>query len=508
MWRIFLLAGFVALGGYFLLSPGGLLGDSIYDVFGVSAVAAVLVGVRWHRPRQSAAWYVFALGISLLVAGDLIWSFHENILGVAAPFPSVADGFYLAAYPMMAASLLMMIHSREAGRDRPALVDTAIISVSGGSLSWVFLMSPYATDPSLSVVERAISVAYPLMDVVLLAAAARLIFAPGWRTLAGYLLICGLASYMAADLVYSRAILLGVYQTGHPLDAGWLLAYLLFGAAALHPAMRSLTEPEDAPGRDTSFAQGRIAFLILASLALPVTLALHEARDNHGNDILALALGTVVVFTLVLLRFGDLSRRLQDTERTLAEEKLREAETRYQTLVERVPAITYVHSQKPGETSISEYISPQVETVLGYTPEEYTSDPEFWKKILHPDDRERVLAEDKRTGGTGEPFSTEFRVICGDGRTVWLREEGKLLHDEDGGRQLWHGVMFDITELKQTEQALREKEWQHRSLIENIPAVTFIHPAGDSEALSYMSPQIESLLGYTPEEYIQTGFWM
>ncbi len=99
---------------------------------------------------------------------------------------------------------------------------------------------------------------------------------------------------------------------------------------------------------------------------------------------------------------------------------------------------------KRGRAS-SEGVSPQIEAILGYTPEDYTSDPEFWKTVLHPEDRDRVLAEDVSTGQTGRPFGLEFRTVVRDGRTVWLREEGRLIRKE-GETETWHGVMFDVTE--------------------------------------------------------------
>jgi PAS domain S-box-containing protein len=90
------------------------------------------------------------------------------------------------------------------------------------------------------------------------------------------------------------------------------------------------------------------------------------------------------------------------TERERMVERLREAERRYRTLVEHIPAVTYVQ-EATGSRAVT-YVSPQMETMLGYRPEECTSDPEHWIKILHPADRKRVLAEDKRTNETGEPF--------------------------------------------------------------------------------------------------------
>jgi diguanylate cyclase len=97
------------------------------------------------------------------------------------PFPSPADALYLASYPMLAAALLVMIRSRTGGRDRAGLID-ALITTGLGLLSWAFLMRPIATDPSLTLGSRLISLAYPLADVLLLAVLARLVTSPGARS--------------------------------------------------------------------------------------------------------------------------------------------------------------------------------------------------------------------------------------------------------------------------------------------------------------------------------------
>ena len=195
------------------------------------------------------------------------------------------------------------------------------------------------------------------------------------------------------------------------------------------------------------------------------------------------------------------------TERRRAEERLREAEERYRTLVERVPAISYIHLQEPGEFSGTTYVSPQVEHVLGYSQEEYVADPEFWRTILHPEDRERVLSTDERTGETGEPFDQEFRMVAKDGRTVWLRESGTLVRTESERGKVWHGVMFDITELKLVEEELRGAEKRYRTLVEQIPAVTYVDSVDDPDTALYTSPQIEEMLGYTPEEWQTQKLW-
>jgi PAS domain S-box-containing protein len=143
------------------------------------------------------------------------------------------------------------------------------------------------------------------------------------------------------------------------------------------------------------------------------------------------------------------------TERERVVEKLREAEERYRTLVEQVPAVTYVQ-EASGSNAVT-YLSPQIEDMLGYKPEECTCrDPGYWIKILHPADRERVLAEDKRTNETGEPFSMEYRQFAKDGRVVWVRDEAVLVRDEEGNPSYWLGVQHDVTERKRAAEEIKE----------------------------------------------------
>ena len=140
-----------------------------------------------------------------------------------------------------------------------------------------------------------------------------------------------------------------------------------------------------------------------------------------------------------------------------------EAETRYRTLVEQTPAITYV--QEPLESSNPKavtYISPQYETILGYHPESQMMDEEHWLSAVHPEDRERVLAEEARTDRTGEPFRVEYRIIAGDGRVVWVRDEATLVRDEEGQPLYWLGVQYDVTEQKREAQERERIEQELR----------------------------------------------
>ena len=145
--------------------------------------------------------------------------------------------------------------------------------------------------------------------------------------------------------------------------------------------------------------------------------------------------------------------QIQDiSERKRAEQKIRAAEQRYRTLVEQIPAVTYIDPVDDPETSL--YTSPQIEQMLGYTPQEWQNE-KLWPKRLHPDDRERILAADKRfEAGGGEPFREEYRPLAKDDSVVWVREEAVLVRDEAGEPLYWQGVFYDLTERKALEERL------------------------------------------------------
>ncbi|MDP9241825.1 MAG: PAS domain-containing protein [Actinomycetota bacterium] len=131
----------------------------------------------------------------------------------------------------------------------------------------------------------------------------------------------------------------------------------------------------------------------------------------------------------------------------------RRVESEYRSLVDRLPAIVYV--AELGIGAPWHYVSPRIETTLGFTPEEWRADPMIWYRQLHPDDRDRVMAEEDRSAG-GEPLVSEYRMIARDGRTVWFLDEAEFVPARGGGPDLLRGLMYDITHRKQMEYELRE----------------------------------------------------
>ena len=135
---------------------------------------------------------------------------------------------------------------------------------------------------------------------------------------------------------------------------------------------------------------------------------------------------------------------------------------RFRGMVERVPAIVYIADAGP--SGIWHYVSPQVEAVLGFSPQEWMANPEFWAQRIHPDDRKDVLAgELQAVGGSPSVAAAEYRMLARDGRVVWIRDDA-LLVDVGQGQRHWHGVMSDITDRKRAEDEAERRAAQQAAV--------------------------------------------
>ena len=135
----------------------------------------------------------------------------------------------------------------------------------------------------------------------------------------------------------------------------------------------------------------------------------------------------------------------------------------YRRLVERLPAIVY--SCELGERGRWRYVSPQIQDILGYSPEEWMADSGLWAERLHPEDRERALEQETRKAhGEGNGASPiDYRMITRDGDVVWILDEA-VLEPDGQGMPIWHGVLYDITERKLAEQELRRAAAQQAAV--------------------------------------------
>ncbi len=178
-------------------------------------------------------------------------------------------------------------------------------------------------------------------------------------------------------------------------------------------------------------------------------------------------------------------------------------EARYRALVEQIPAVVFMAylDQGIGEA----YVSPQIEAVLGFTQEEWLQDPVRWYRQVHPDDKSRWSVEAADLFLSGKPLRSAYRVLSRDGRVIWFHCEAKMIRREDGRPWFIHGVGFDITDLKKTEEALQEERNVVSAILDTVSAlVVVLDPAG---RIIRFNRACERTSGYTFEEVRYRFAW-
>ncbi|WP_433058991.1 putative bifunctional diguanylate cyclase/phosphodiesterase [Dactylosporangium sp. CS-033363] len=282
--------------GYVLVPAAGLL---CYVGLVAATFAAIGYGIRRHRPRRKVPWLLWAGGSFMLAAGTaaaLVVDSTQN--------PSVVDAISLGGtFPLLLLGLLLLSRSGAANRDWATIVDSAIFTAGAGLLAWVYLIDPYLSDPGLTAGQKAVSIAYPLCDVMLLAIMVRMVL-EARRSWSVALLLTSGAVLLVSDVVFSLRRLNGDWDLGSFVDVGWIVFFAAGGLAALHPSMAELSEPRVI---GSTQVKPRRAVLGVASLVAPGIL-FAEALAGPVHNGLVIAVGSAALVALSLGR-GSLAAR-------------------------------------------------------------------------------------------------------------------------------------------------------------------------------------------------------
>ena len=282
----------------------------------LSSAAAIMVGVARNSPAQRTPWLLLAAANLTGPLGELAATLQRSASHVPLPFPSAADAVWLVEYPLYVAALALFARSRSAEQNRRSVIDVSVLALGLALICLVFFVMPTAMNPGFTWLQRVVSAAYPIGDLLILVTLTRLLTPGAWRGAALGLLaigtVAGIASDVAYDLVQNSA-----HREAPPLlSLGWMICYIACGAAALHPSMVELTRPAR---RAAETATGGLALLVVASLTPPVFLIVHGVMHRDAVEA-AVAVGCGVLYLLMLSRLWDIAsshRRGLVRERTL-----------------------------------------------------------------------------------------------------------------------------------------------------------------------------------------------
>jgi diguanylate cyclase (GGDEF)-like protein/PAS domain S-box-containing protein len=461
-WLLYLVVGTGLGAAYLFLKDSPVHSGPAFNGIGLLSIGAILLAIRLHGVAR-ISWILIAGGMAAFVCGDVVAYNYERFFGVELPFPSAADGFYLATYPMLILGLLVLVRRRTPSHDRAAMIDALIVSTSAGALSWALLIAPYARDGTLSLPTKLTSIAYPVMDLAVAACVARLAFGLGRRSPSLVFLVLGVVCLLVTDSVYGWALLHGGYATGGLLDGGWIAFYTLVGVAALHPNSRMLAEPVAArPFRVTTW---RITGLAVCALVTPTVLAVEGTRD--GGDVPWLAGCSGFVFLMVFLRMLDLGRRYEAAlgrATVLAEAGVRLVEARSTVEVDAV-------ATSAGRAMLGSA------TEVSLTDHDPTGRPDSSADLALPLQGRRkhhgVLAVD-----AGRPVDVDTQEAI---------------------RALANGVALALDGIEMADQLLRQRaEARFQALVQHSSDAILVVDAGGR--IEYSSPSTRHVLGETQAE--------
>ncbi|MFD5074366.1 aminotransferase class I/II-fold pyridoxal phosphate-dependent enzyme [Streptomyces sp. NPDC058371] len=465
----------------------------LWALIGLGGVTAILTGTGVHRPAHRWPWLLLAAGLLASATGDTYYNVMEAYFHASNPFPSPADACYLATYPLLASGLFGLVRYRWAGRDLPSLLDALIFTAGLALPVWVFLVQPLTQVDGLSWQERAISIAYPLGDVLVLALLVRLL-APSpvsGRNRAVQLLVLGTLTLLGFDIAYGVLQLNGTWQAGTLLDSGWIVFYTAWGLAALQPSMVELTA--SVPQRESLLPHpSRLLLLAVATLVAPGIL-LYEGLTGNAEDAAAIAGFSGVLFLLVILR---LTGMVVAHRRAVARE-----------LALRTAAASMVEAVRPQDIAescdraVSTLFGPKVPHGTLLLPTERAHDLATRRTRLVPT---AELGPDIPNVLGGLPFVMVCPMIPPDRPAAKLpgvllaAGPEQQLGEMRGSLEILAshaGLAMDRTALRE-EVIRKESEAYFRTLVRNASDVILI--VDDDDTVRYASPSAQAVFGEAP----------
>jgi signal transduction histidine kinase len=264
----------------------------LYTLVEVGAIVAIVVGVLRYRPAVAVAWLLAAVGLSLWMVGDIVWSAYALV--DRDPFPSTADAFYLAGYPVLAAGLAFAARRSASSREPGTIFDAAIVALGLSVVAWILLVESYRSNEDLEPFPLGVSLAYVAGDVLLLGVAAQFLLRGMWRTWTFRVLAAALLLTLVGDAVFVLNVANRLPGEERFVSTALLVGILLYGVSALHPSMRQLTEPSAA---HRSFGTRRLVLIAVACLLPTIAVVVQTLRGELLY--VPVSIGAVLILTLL-----------------------------------------------------------------------------------------------------------------------------------------------------------------------------------------------------------------
>lgn len=306
LWLIWIAVAVALSTAYFVIPTTPESKLVLYNGTGLLSILALSFGVMYNKAVPRGPWLWFGAGLTSFLTADVLYYVIELTNPEGPPFPNIADFFYLMMYPLMIVGLTKMVREVSPRRDTATMIDAAVVAIAMFGALWVLFVDNVFETGANSNEALLVSLAYPVMDVALMAVAARLVVTVRLRHPPFALILASLASLAIADTAYGIFLANGTFKTGLFIDAFWLTFYVGFGAAALHPKVGSDSLSLD--DQEAGKLSGRqLAIMFFATLGVPIIDLLW---GNEQDRIVTIA-ASAMLFLLILLRVFGLMKALE-----------------------------------------------------------------------------------------------------------------------------------------------------------------------------------------------------
>jgi diguanylate cyclase (GGDEF)-like protein/PAS domain S-box-containing protein len=459
--RAILVVGLPILGllmAFTVIDLGGLVAgwEMAYTTFG-GLLAIALAASAAHRANglERRVRVLVAVGAASWSIGQLCWVV-QAATGFTG-FPTPSDIGYLGLVVPVTAAFVSVVHRRlPRAQELAVYLDSAAIFLA---ITAVILATYGDGLALLGPLAAAVTVAYPILHLATAGAGMVVLLAIRgvFKASGGYLLLAGFAIVGLAWVAWLRESAVAAPPAGSLVNYFFPIGIVIVGLGGAW--WRVGESAGTASSRTTTAILGAVPLIGLLGSSL--LLFTHQPDGIGLDDVAALSVIALAGIRQTLL-IHERGRLLDDSglardelEQALAQRA--EADSRYRVLVESVPAAVYIDVEDQafvGGGRVS-YMSPQIETILGYPPEAFMADADLWPLLIHPDDLDRTIAAYNEHWDGELPLREDYRMIARDGSIVWIHDEAfSMIEKASNGRRVSQGFVVNTTEQKRLEQQL------------------------------------------------------
>jgi diguanylate cyclase (GGDEF)-like protein len=301
-WGLYLGIGFLVIGVYYALPTAGAGQAALLPILIGSASVITLGAAKRAHGTTRTVWVAMGAALVLATLANAAHFAGPLITKRPNPFPSPIDALWILMYSFFIIGLVVLARQRRRNERRGDALDAAVMIVAGTILMWEFIIASVFKLQGIPLFAHILSIAYPVLVLIIFAVLVRLIVAGLHRTGAAHLLLASFVALLVADLVYAVQLASGTYARGGITGGMWMAAYLLIGVAAMHPS--ALDFPRAARSNAPRVTHARFIFLCCAAVTGPLVMV------AKGHDIVFVACASIISFLLVLARLTGVNQQL------------------------------------------------------------------------------------------------------------------------------------------------------------------------------------------------------